>query len=658
LRRTTITPQYDFLYVCTASRPAASYAGLAYVGGVGFHLANSSWGASVTCHEFGHNLGLNHAHFWDTQAKSIIGTGQNVEYGDNNDPMGGGGNPNSYNSRYKNYLGWIPNTDLADLNLTGSGRYRLYCSDLDDGVGLRGLKFTRNGSQNYWVNFRQRKTNKPALMNGVQLLWTGNGNQGSYLLDVRLKGDADDNAIVIGRTFSDPALGFHVTPVGKGNTYPESMDVVVNIGSFPANQPPVATAAASGVNVTAGQAITFSAQASDPNGDPLAYFWDFGDGDYSIDNRAVTSHAYATAGEYAAQCTVSDMKGGTVRRTVIIRVGSPATFRISGRVLDKNNRPLAGIRISTDSGESVFSDSDGFYTLVGLGAGSYLLEAVEPVSGSLSFTHPFFNNPVTVGPNFAGADFIGVTGSLNIYTPLLAKAAAGWRYFDQGLDQGTAWRGSAFNDSTWSTGTAPLGYPAGAPISTVIGYGPNSSAKYITTYFRRQFNVPNPSAFTNLLLEVLRDDGVILYLNGTEVFRNNMPAGAVTYSTFASDTVDPDSYLSYTLSTTLLLPGVNTIAAEIHQSTLTSSDIALDVGLSGLSVSNASGFNLVYISTPKDGAVFSNLTDIVVTATALSGSDPVSSVAFFADGVNVGEAGFEPYQYRGVHRPRARTCCK
>src|SRR5204862_5994193 len=117
---------------------------------------------------------------------------------------------------------------------------------------------------NYWLNFRQRKTQK-ALVNGVQLLWTGNGNQGSYLLDVRVKGNADDNAIVIGRTFSDTNLAFHVTPIGKGNTYPESMDVVVNIGPFPANRAPLATVSA---NVS-GSVATFSVSASDPDGDAL-----------------------------------------------------------------------------------------------------------------------------------------------------------------------------------------------------------------------------------------------------------------------------------------------------------------------------------------------------------------------------------------------------
>ncbi|HXJ74122.1 MAG TPA: hypothetical protein VNM37_14780, partial [Candidatus Dormibacteraeota bacterium] len=201
--------KYDYTYVCTAGRPAADYAGLAFVGGVGFHLANSYWDAATACHEFGHNLGLNHAHFWDTDLKSVIGDGVNVEYGDRNDPMGGGGSPNSYNSRYKNYLGWIVESHVADLNVLGSGQYRLYAFDLDNSSGLRGLKFRRNASQNYWIESRQRKTGNKALQNGVQLLWTGNGNEGSYLLDVRLKGNSDNNAIVIGQTFSDLGLNLH-----------------------------------------------------------------------------------------------------------------------------------------------------------------------------------------------------------------------------------------------------------------------------------------------------------------------------------------------------------------------------------------------------------------------------------------------------------------
>jgi hypothetical protein len=635
--------QYDYLYVCTAGEPAASYAGLGFVGGVGFHLANSSWGASTSSHEFGHNLGLNHAHFWDTSLQSIIGSGQNVEYGDNNDPMGGGGSPNQYNSRYKNYLGWIRNTDVADLDALGSGTYRLYCLDLNDSVGLRGLKFRRSASQNYWVQFRQRKTAKPALLNGVQMLWTGNGNQGSYLLDVRLKGDADNNAVVIGRTFSDPSVGLHVTPIGLGHTYPESIDVVVRTGPQPGNLPPTVALSASALNAGLGQPITFTATASDPNGDPLAYYWEFGDDaeSYSIDNSPAQTHSFAAAGEYAVRCVASDMRGGTAQHTLVVRVGNPASFRISGHVVDAQNRPLAGILVRAGT-RAAYTDSDGGYAIVGLGAGSYTLTAIEPVAGSLSFAHPFFNNPVVVGPNFTSADFVGVPGSLNIYTPLVAKAASNWRYLDTGADQGTAWRAPSFNDASWRSGTAPLGYPAGAPINTVISYGANPNNKYTTSYFRRQFSVADPATFTNLLLEVLRDDGVVVYLNGVEVFRDNLPAGAIAYATAALDTVDADTYLQTNLPVSVLVTGPNTLAAEVHQSTANSSDVALDVALSGLSVSNAVGFHLVYLSAPADHANFTSPTNVTLSA-AVRTAATVSLVEFFADGVKIGDDSGAPY---------------
>jgi hypothetical protein len=596
---------YDFVYYVTAGNPAASYCGLGFVGGVGFHLANSCFDAAVSSHEFGHNLGLNHAHFWDTAGASIIGTGQNEEYGDNNDPMGGGGNPNQYNSRYKNFLGWVPDSDIADLNALGSGTYRLYAFDLDYSTsGLRGLKLARTGSQNYWVNFRQRKTSKPALMNGVQLLWTGNGNQGSYLLDTRLKSSADDNAIVIGRTFSDAALGFHVTPVGKGHTYPESMDVVVRTGAQPGNLPPVASLTASSLNPAVGQSVNFAATAIDPNGDDLAYYWEFGDGSdsYSSDNSSAQNHSFAAAGEYAVRCVVSDLRGGTSQQTLIVRVGNPAVFRISGHFVDDKNRPLAGVRVSSGS-KAVYTDNDGSYTIPGLAAGSYTLAALEPVSGSLGFAHPYFNNPVTVGPNFTAADFVGVPGSLNIYTPILAKGSSGWKYLDNGSNQGTGWRAPGFADAGWSNGVAPLGYPSGAPITTVVGYGANANNKYITTYFRKSFVVPNPAVFTNFLLETLRDDGVIVYLNGTEVFRNNLPTNTITSATTANDSVEPDSYFQTPINRSLVLTGSNWLAAEVHQSEPTSSDIAIDLAFSGLSVSNATGFTLVYLSAPGEGAV-------------------------------------------------------
>jgi len=110
---------------------------------------------------------------------------------------------------------------------------------------------------------------------------------------------------------------------------------------------------------------------------------------------------------------------------------------------------------------------------------------------------------------------------------LLVPASAVWKYLDDGSNQGTAWRQPSFDDSPWAAGPAELGYGDGGEATTV-GFGPDASNKYITTYFRHTFSVANPSSYQSLTLSLRRDDGAVVYLNGAEVFRSNVPAGGIT----------------------------------------------------------------------------------------------------------------------------------
>src|SRR5206468_4980294 len=80
-----------------------------------------------------------------------------------------------------------------------------------------------------------------------------------------------------------------------------------------------------------------------------------------------------------------------------------------------------------------------------------------------------------------------------------------WKYLDNGTNQGTAWRATAFDDSSWKSGAAQLGYGDGDE-TTVVGYGGNANNKYVTTYFRKSFSVSSPSSITALNLRILRDD--------------------------------------------------------------------------------------------------------------------------------------------------------
>lgn len=155
---------------------------------------------------------------------------------------------------------------------------------------------------------------------------------------------------------------------------------------------------------------------------------------------------------------------------------------------------------------------------------------------------------------------------------------ATWKYLDNGSNQGTAWRASGFNDAGWSSGAAELGYGDG-PVTTV-SYGPDPNNKYITTYFRKTVNIPNPGSYSDFTLNIRRDDGVVVYINGTERYANNMPAGR-NYNTLASAAASDDGGTpqTTTLLSSYFVAGNNTIAVEIHQNSVTSTDMTFDLEL-------------------------------------------------------------------------------
>jgi hypothetical protein len=82
----------------------------------------------------------------------------------------------------------------------------------------------------------------------------------------------------------------------------------------------------------------------------------------------------------------------------------------------------------------------------------------------------------------------------------------------------------------------------------------------------------------------MRDDGAVVYLNGVEVWRTNMPTGSVGFLTPASVAIggaDESTFVQTTISPSLLVTGTNVLAIELHQSGGTSSDISFDLQLIG-----------------------------------------------------------------------------
>ena len=407
------------------------WAGLGYVGGKGTWLQTSNPG--LAAHELGHNFGLMHANFWNTNETSVIGTGSNAEYGDGYSTMGNSWGNGQFSAFEKWRLDWIPTTNTQVI--TTSGTYRVYTSDsktAPSGSAMYALRITKDSQRDYWISHRREFSNAWNL-DGVHLHWDPwffptpgvedkysptQSNEGGQLLDTT-PGTAqgiNDAALVRGRTFTDPASNIYITPMTLNTgTTPVSMDVVVKIGPFPTNHNPTVSVSASSTSVATGATVSFTATASDPDGDPLAIYWDMAD-DTWASNTLTPTKSWSAAKVYPVRVTVSDMKGGMASATVLITVGTVSTFMISGAVLTSGGAGVEGVRVHYGmTAGSVWTNSDGSYTLPNLTAAGYNISAQK---NGTSFT-AIFTNPVTVGPNATGKNF-----TLGNLAPTVATPAA------------------------------------------------------------------------------------------------------------------------------------------------------------------------------------------------------------------------------------------
>jgi hypothetical protein len=156
-----------------------------------------------------------------------------------------------------------------------------------------------------------------------------------------------------------------------------------------------------------------------------------------------------------------------------------------------------------------------------------------------------------------------------------------WRYLDQGL-RPDGWETEAFDDGTWGVGLPQLGY-GDDDEETVVASGPTPSSYYWTSYYRTAFDVDALPAGLTLLLAA--DDGAVVYVNGVEVVRDNMPAGTIDNETHAPvwrGTSSEDRLRSFTLDPSTLHAGTNSLAVEVHQAVGGLVDSSFDARLLGV----------------------------------------------------------------------------
>lgn len=156
-----------------------------------------------------------------------------------------------------------------------------------------------------------------------------------------------------------------------------------------------------------------------------------------------------------------------------------------------------------------------------------------------------------------------------------------WKYFKADSIPEYYWMVNNYPDHNWPESRAPFGYGDDG-MATILYDGGGLQTKRITEYFRKSFYVEKPGDYFVYLLKVLRDDGAVIYINGREVWRTNMPEDVVNDSTFALTTISveqEDTFYDYVLSPDFFRDGMNTISVSIHQSRPTSSDCSFDLEL-------------------------------------------------------------------------------
>ena len=326
----------DFDYdIVTFTNIGFSFAGWGTVGGRGLWVQNLPgtilFNDEVTAHEFGHNLGLGHAHAWISP--TVTGAGASADTGNLFDAMGSGLAPSChFNSNLKFFLGWLPADGIH--HVTSNGVYRIYaidgCGPLDSrrqySLVVPAAVPTPGDSEDYWVECRQLIENA-SLNNGIIVMW-GNttATYRSYALDTTPGSQAGildmaDSPVTIGRSFTDVNKRITITPLAKGGTGAGTyFDVQVVLDSTAI--PPAILVQPGGQSVPAGSNVVLSVTGTSSS--PINYQWQrYGANIVNATNSQLpfTNVSAAQAADY--RVVLSNSLGSVASSTVTLIVTYP-----------------------------------------------------------------------------------------------------------------------------------------------------------------------------------------------------------------------------------------------------------------------------------------------------------------------------------------------
>ncbi len=162
-----------------------------------------------------------------------------------------------------------------------------------------------------------------------------------------------------------------------------------------------------------------------------------------------------------------------------------------------------------------------------------------------------------------------------IWTELIGWGAE-WTYDADGVED-VNWSTAGFDDSDWSTGSAPFVRDEDGATNF------QTPAPGTTGWLRTRFDLGDPATIERIDLEALVDDGFVVYLNGIEVHRWNLPTGPLPADAMTIERISGDDESIVRRKTDLvtdaLVAGENVLAVAIHQGAPDSSDLRFDLRL-------------------------------------------------------------------------------
>ena len=211
-----------------------------------------------------------------------------------------------------------------------------------------------------------------------------------------------------------------------------------------------------------------------------------------------------------------------------------------------------------------------------------------------------------------------------------------WKYYDKGNLPASDWISEAYNDAAWASGPALLGFGS-SPVATIVSFGPNANSKYISTYFRSKVTISQLASKSNFTVTIFVDDGAVIYVNGREIGRVNMPSGTITYSTLASAAA-ANNGITQTLSIpqSYLKEGDNTIAVEVHQNSASSTDLYFDLSVNYINTGAAT----IATTNPVFSTTVTGTVNIRAVYEASDEPDPDILPAVFINEVMAGNSLF------------------